>query len=114
MQEFGSLSISANDLIATAKEYNVGVMIGEFGSFAEANQTYWYPTATIENFLQDMVAKFKAQRLGWCYGVWNGPSGIVVDTPLIDDATYEKLKGTPVYLNTEMQQMWQRALDAAA
>lgn len=115
MEELGSLSISANDLIATAKEYNVGVMIGEFGTFAQSlDANYWYPVSTTEHYLQDMVTEFKAQGVGWCYGVWNGPSGIVADVPLIDDATYEKLKDTTLYLNTDMKQMWQRIFDATA
>lgn len=113
MQELGFLSVSANDLIATARKYHVGVMIGEFGTFSEAsNPGYWYPVATMESFLKDMVAEFKALGVGWCYGVWNGPSGIVADVPLIDDATYEKLEGTTLYLNTDMQQMWQRIFAA--
>ena len=93
----------------------MGVMIGEFGTFAQSlDANYWYPVATTEHYLQDMVTEFKAQGVGWCYGVWNGPSGIVADVPLIDDATYEKLEDTTLYLNTDMKQMWQRVFAATA
>ncbi|MDD3336878.1 MAG: hypothetical protein PHI98_15420, partial [Eubacteriales bacterium] len=107
MNELGFMSVSANDLIAAAKQYNVGVTIGEFGAFAEQlDQPYWYSLETQKAFLRDMTDTFQAKGVSWCYGVWNGVSGLTGDYPILNDTPYEKLAGTTQYMNTELLQLF--------
>ena len=56
--------------------------------------------------MREMTDVFRAKGVSWCYGVWNGVSGLAGDYPILDDVSYEKLPGTTQCINTELLQLF--------
>ena len=95
----GYFNISANDLVALAKTYHVGVMIGEWGIFGYGFENTRYTDTVFESFISDMTSCFEKADLGWCYGCGYGTTGIIVDAPILADAKYQKLDAAPGYID---------------
>ena len=100
-------SISANELAATAKEYGVGFMIGEWGIFGEGLTRYRYPDETIEAFLKDMADTMEEKGYGWCYGNFHYPYSIACFAPAVVTGDYVKVEGTPLYIEQKMMGWFQ-------
>lgn len=95
-------SISANELAATAEEYGVGFMIGEWGIFGDGLTRNRYPDETIEAFLKDMAKTMTEKGYGWCYGNFHYPYSIACFAPAVESAEYVKVEGTPLYIEKKM------------
>lgn len=104
-------SISANGLLKTAKKYNVGFMIGEFGIFGEHSgqiSRYRYSDETFRGYLNDMTSTFAEKGIAWCYGVCQGNTGLVADYPAVETEEYQKADGTTVYIGTKVMGWFQK------
>ena len=78
MPMFGNSGISPLDMLATAKKYGVGMVIGEFGIFGSLPgilNEYRYTDETIENYLTDMTNVFAEYDIPWCYAGFSGSNG---------------------------------------
>lgn len=107
MEDRGFCSVSANELIETAKKYQVGVMIGEWGIFDNVGlDRYRYSDNTLSAYLNDMSSLFKKEGLGWCWGCWYGNTGIMVDYPVVPDTEYAKVDGTAGYVDQKMEELF--------
>lgn len=103
-------SVSANGLFKTAKKYNVGFMIGEFGIFGEHAgkiSRYRYSDETFQGFLQDMTSLFEERGIAWCYGVCQGSTGLVAGYPAVETEIYSQVEGTDVYVGTKVMGWFQ-------
>lgn len=100
-------SISANELAATAEEYGVGFMIGEWGIFGEGLTRNRYPDETIEAFLKDMANTLEEKGYGWCYGNFHYPYSIACFAPAVKTGDYVKVEGTPLYIEQKMMGWFQ-------
>lgn len=87
--------VSANELAATAQEYGVGFMVGEFGIFVGDGSyglpTHRYSDETLSAFFRDMVSVMGEKGYGWCLGAWEGTYGPVAYYPAIEGASYEQI-----------------------
>ena len=95
-------SISANELAATAEEYGVGFMVGEWGIFGNGLTRNRYPDETIEAFLKDMANTLEEKVYGWCYGNFHYPYSIACFAPAVKTGDYVKVEGTPLYIEQRM------------
>ena len=95
-------NVSANALAATAEEYGVGFMIGEWGIFGNGLTRHRYPDETIQAFLNDMADTMKKKGYGWCYGNFHYPYSIACFAPAVETGDYVKIDGTPLYIEQKM------------
>lgn len=98
--------VNANQLAATAKEYGVGFMVGEFGIFV-GDGSYGLPRnrysdQTISAFFQDMTTAMEKQGYSWCLGTWDGTYGAVSYYPSVETASYEQVEDHPYYIDRFM------------
>ena len=100
-------SISANELAATAEEYGVGFMVGEWGIFGDGLTRNRYPDETIEAFLKDMAGTLEEKGYGWCYGNFHYPYSIACFAPAVKTGDYVKIEGTPLYVEQKMMGWFQ-------
>lgn len=100
-------SISANELAATAEEYGVGFMVGEWGIFGNGLTRNRYPDETIEAFLKDMANTLEEKGYGWCYGNFHYPYSIACFAPAVETGDYVKVEGTPLYIEQKMMGWFQ-------
>lgn len=100
-------SISANELAATAEEYGVGFMIGEWGIFGNGLTRNRYPDETIQAFLTDMADTLAEKGYGWCYGNFHYPYSIACFAPAVETGDYVKVEGTPLYIEQKMMSWFQ-------
>lgn len=91
-------SISANELAATAEEYGVGFMVGEWGIFGNGLTRNRYPDETIEAFLKDMASTLEEKGYGWCYGNFHYPYSIACFAPAVETGNYVRTDGTSLYI----------------
>ena len=95
-------SISANELAATAEEYGVGFMVGEWGIFGNGMTRNRYPDETIQSYLTDMSDTMAEKGYGWCYGNFHYPYSIACFAPAVETGNYVKIAGTPLYIEQKM------------
>lgn len=100
-------SISANELAATAEEYGVGFMVGEWGIFGNGLTRNRYPDETIQAFLNDMADTLAEKGYGWCYGNFHYPYSIACFAPAVETGDYVKVEGTPLYIEQKMMGWFQ-------
>lgn len=100
-------SVTANEMAATARKYGVGFMIGEWGIFGNGLTTNRYPDETIEAFLKDMANTMAEKGYGWCYGNFHYPYSIACFAPAVKTGDYEKVEGTPLYIEQKMMGWFQ-------
>lgn len=100
-------SISGNELAATAEEYGVGFMIGEWGIFGNGLTRHRYPDETIQSFLVDMTDTMAEKGYGWCYGNFHYPYSIACFAPAVETGDYVKVEGTPLYIEQKMMSWFQ-------
>lgn len=106
-------SITLNDLRKTAKKYNVGVMVGEFGIFGEHAgyiSRYRYTNETLFGYLKDMTTVFKENDLPWCYGVFLGNTGLVLTYPAVIGAKYDKTDASVYYVDIGMKDFFRSTI----
>ncbi|MBQ7867061.1 MAG: cellulase family glycosylhydrolase [Clostridia bacterium] len=95
-------SVSANELAALAKQYNVGFMVGEFGVFTTGMPYNRYSDETLSAYFRDMVSAMAEKGYGWCTGVWYGSYGVVCGCPAIKGAEYEQVGDYAFYIDKAM------------
>ena len=100
-------SVSANELANTAKEYNVGFMIGEFGIFGTGITRNRYSDETLYAYYKDMTDTMKEKGYGWCCGVWYGSLGIAIAYPSISSTSYQQVEDYAFYLDQTMMKWFQ-------
>ena len=103
-------NVSANALAATAEEYGVGFMIGEFGIFDDFSglPSNRYSDETFAAYYKDMVDTMAEKGYGWCNGVWHGSQGIVASYPAVTNTTYQRINNYPFYIDQTMFALFQQ------
>ena len=104
-------NVSANALAATAEEYGVGFMVGEFGIFVSdvpGMPSNRYSDETIAAYYKDMVDTMAEKGYGWCSGIWYGSYGIVTGYPAVTNTTYQRINDYPFYIDQTMLALFQQ------
>jgi aryl-phospho-beta-D-glucosidase BglC (GH1 family) len=102
----GSTKNAPDTVAATAREYGVGYMVGEWGPrrdfYGLIVEDVRYGDETMEAYLTDISQAMQDRGYGWCYTDWMGSVGIVFCAPLVHDTAYVKPEGQCLYIDEEM------------
>lgn len=95
---------SCMDVIAVAREFGVGFMLGNFGvesihNFGCFQLTHRYADEAYHAMITDVVSTMEELGYGWCFYSWYGPYGIALSAPLMEDTTYVQVEDYPYYID---------------
>lgn len=106
---------TCQDVMATAQEYGVGFMLGEFGvSYAPVSgwgNTYprfRHPDEAYQGMIVDVTSTIEELGYGWCFGSWYGAYGVAFCIPAIQTSTYEQVADYPYYIDQGMMSLFQK------
>ena len=114
LNERGMMHLSCSDIQAIAKKNDLGFMVGEFGIFGEGIPGCdhgFYPYETVNAFLTDTISVFTAEGIPWCYGGSQGPEGLYLPEPGIQECEFRSLGEAPYYVNVTMENMFKELLN---
>lgn len=100
--------VSANELAATAEEYGVGFMVGEWGIFGNGLSSYRYPDETIEAYLMDMAEALEEKGYGWAYGNCHSTYSVSSHMPAVLNGDYVQVEDHMLYIEQHMMNWFQQ------
>lgn len=98
---------SMNAVMATAQEYGVGFMLGDFGVSSGGN--WWFTLDRVRYadepyfaMIEDITSSVEALGYGWCFNRWYGPYGVAFCIPAIEASTYKQVEDDSYYIDQGM------------
>jgi len=91
---YADRATSVHALKAVADQYNVGMMVGEFGVFGEYKggcSVYRYTDETLFGYYRDVITTLESEGMGWILGPGDGTWGLRNIYPAVEDTEYEKI-----------------------
>ena len=106
---------TCQDVMATAQEYGVGFMLGEFGVSYEAAEKWGssyprirYPDKAYQGMITDVTSTMEDMGYGWCFASWYGAYGVAFCIPAIEGVEYEQIEDYPYYIDQGMMGLFQQ------
>lgn len=102
---------SLMEVVATAQEYGVGFMLGDFGVFSGGK--WWFTLDRVRYadepyfaMIEDITSAVEELGYGWCFNRWYGPYGVAFCIPAIEASTYEQVADYPYYIDQGMMNLF--------
>lgn len=103
---------SMNEVMAMAREYGVGFMLGDFGVLSGGK--WWFTLDRVRYadepyfaMIEDITSAVEELGYGWCFNRWYGPYGVAFCIPAIEASTYEQVDDHPYYIDQGMMDLFQ-------
>ncbi len=101
---------SVGELQQLAKQYGVGMMVGEIGVFVDSPgclARVRYSDETTEAYFMDIADTYAKYGIGWCTGAYK-EYGVLNHYPAVAGVTYTNRDNTDNYVDEDMLAMWKR------
>ena len=107
---------TCEEVIATAQEYNVGFMLGDFGVHIPSSDGHEYSRVrygeeAYHAMITDITSTMEELGYGWCFSHWYGPYGVAFCLPVIQDVVYAQVADYPYYIDQGMRSLFRQIND---